>query len=124
MSENKVYNVEEIMKLLPHRYPFLLVDRLTVEANKCGFKGFKATYKAFKNSMRQGNSSHGLLINPTDFPQQPLELECGEWHCDSTGVSKVLKDKVFDLARLYKRLNLYKVFRLSCYDGDFRDRNI
>ena len=77
--------------------PFLeqrALDRLTVEANKCGFKGFKATYKAFKNSMRQGNSSHGLLINPTDFPQQPLELECGEWHCDSTGVSKVLKDKV------------------------------
>lgn len=77
--------------------PFLeqrALDRLTVEANKCGFKGFKATYKAFKNSMRQVNSSHGILLNPTDFPQQPLELECGEWHCDSTGVSKVLKEKV------------------------------
>ena len=31
MSENKIYNVEEIMKMLPHRYPFLLVDRLEVE---------------------------------------------------------------------------------------------
>ena len=37
MSENKVYNVEEIMNLLPHRYPFLLVDRLTVE--EAGVKG-------------------------------------------------------------------------------------
>ena len=28
-SENRiVYNVTEIMKLLPHRYPFLLVDRI------------------------------------------------------------------------------------------------
>ena len=32
MSEEvKVYNIEEIMKILPHRYPFLLVDRLEVE---------------------------------------------------------------------------------------------
>ena len=32
MSEEvKVYHIEEIMKMLPHRYPFLLVDRLEVE---------------------------------------------------------------------------------------------
>ena len=32
MAENvKVYPIEEIMKMLPHRYPFLLVDRLEVE---------------------------------------------------------------------------------------------
>ena len=31
MSENRVYHIEEIMKLLPHRYPFLLLDRLEVE---------------------------------------------------------------------------------------------
>lgn len=28
---SKVYHIEEIMKMLPHRYPFLLVDRLEVE---------------------------------------------------------------------------------------------
>ena len=37
MSENKIYTVEEIMGLLPHRYPFLLVDRLEVE--EPGVKG-------------------------------------------------------------------------------------
>ena len=31
MSDVKVYHIEEIMKMLPHRYPFLLVDRLEVE---------------------------------------------------------------------------------------------
>lgn len=31
MSENKIYNINEIMKMLPHRYPFLLVDRLEIE---------------------------------------------------------------------------------------------
>lgn len=70
------------------------LDRLTIEANKCGFRGFKATYKAFEQSMRQVNGSSASLINPSDFPQQPIELECGEWHCDSAGVSKVLKERV------------------------------
>lgn len=70
------------------------LDRLTVEASKCGYKGFKATYKAFEQSMRQVNGSSASLINPSDFPQQPIELECGEWHCDNTGVSKVMKDRV------------------------------
>lgn len=31
MSEVKTYHIEDIMKMLPHRYPFLLVDRLEVE---------------------------------------------------------------------------------------------
>ncbi len=31
MSDIKVYRIEDIMKMLPHRYPFLLVDRLEVE---------------------------------------------------------------------------------------------
>lgn len=31
MSEIKTYHIEEIMQMLPHRYPFLLVDRLEVE---------------------------------------------------------------------------------------------
>ena len=37
MSENRVYTTEEVMALLPHRYPFFLVDRLTVE--EPGVKG-------------------------------------------------------------------------------------
>ena len=37
MSENRVYTTEEVMALLPHRYPIFLVDRLTVE--EPGVKG-------------------------------------------------------------------------------------
>ena len=70
------------------------LDRLAIAANRCGYKGFKATYKAFERSMRQVNSGTASLINPSDFPNQPMELECGEWHCDSSGVSKVMKDRV------------------------------
>lgn len=70
------------------------LDRLAIEAFKCGYKGFKATYKAFEQSMRKGNESSTAMINPSDFPQQPIELECGEWHCDSSGVSKIMKERV------------------------------
>ncbi len=31
MAEEKIYNIDEIMKMLPHRYPFLLIDKLIVE---------------------------------------------------------------------------------------------
>ena len=34
---SKIYNIDEIIKMLPHRYPFLLVDRLEVE--EPGVKG-------------------------------------------------------------------------------------
>lgn len=37
MAENKIYNIDAIMKMLPHRYPFLLVDKLEVEEE--GVKG-------------------------------------------------------------------------------------
>ncbi len=37
---NKEYDISEIMKSLPHRYPFLLLDRVT-EITESGGKGFK-----------------------------------------------------------------------------------
>jgi 3-hydroxyacyl-[acyl-carrier-protein] dehydratase len=40
MSEQKIYDVTEIMNVLPHRFPMLLVDRVT-EVNDNGGKGFK-----------------------------------------------------------------------------------
>lgn len=38
--EKQIYNVTEIMSVLPHRFPFLLVDRVT-EITENGGKGFK-----------------------------------------------------------------------------------
>lgn len=41
MSEVKTYDIMDILKMIPHRYPFLLVDRITecVEGEYC--KGYK-----------------------------------------------------------------------------------
>lgn len=53
MSENKIYNVEEIMGMLPHRYPFLLVDRLEVE--EPGVKGIGLKNVTMNEEFFQGH---------------------------------------------------------------------
>ena len=53
MSENKVYHIEEIMKMLPHRYPFLLVDRLVVE--EPGVKGYGIKNVTMNEEFFQGH---------------------------------------------------------------------
>ena len=69
------------------------LERISIEAARCGCRGFKRLYKAYENGMRKGNESSLTIVNPSDFPKQPLELECGEWHCDSEGVSKIMKER-------------------------------
>ena len=59
MSEIKVYNVEEIMNMLPHRYPFLLVDRLKVE--EPGVKGVGLKNVTMNEEFFQGH-----------FPNNPV----------------------------------------------------
>ena len=59
MSENKVYNIEEIMNMLPHRYPFLLVDRLIVEEE--GAKGIGIKNVTMNEEFFQGH-----------FPNNPV----------------------------------------------------
>ncbi len=59
MSENKIYYIEDIMKLLPHRYPFLLLDRLEVEI--AGEKGIGTKNVTMNEEFFQGH-----------FPNNPV----------------------------------------------------
>lgn len=69
------------------------LERISIEAARCGFRGFKKMYQAYEKGIRQVNERSLTLMNPSDFPHQPIELECGEWHCDSSGVSKIMKGR-------------------------------
>ena len=69
------------------------LERISIEAARCGCRAFKKMYKSYENGLRRVNEPSLTLLNPSDFPGQPLELECGEWHCDSTGVSKVTRER-------------------------------
>ena len=59
MSEVKTYHIEEIMKMLPHRYPFLLLDRLEVE--ETGSKGVGIKNVTMNEEFFQGH-----------FPNNPV----------------------------------------------------
>lgn len=59
MSEMKVYPIEEILKMLPHRYPFLLLDRLEVE--EPGVKGVGTKNVTMNEEFFQGH-----------FPNNPV----------------------------------------------------
>ena len=65
------------------------LESLTAKAKECGFSGFKKAYQAYEKSMRLTKTGSDEVRNPTDFPWQPLELEAGEWFCDSEGVKKI-----------------------------------
>lgn len=41
MSDNNVLTIEDIKKIIPHRYPFLLVDRVTEINGYESIKGYK-----------------------------------------------------------------------------------
>lgn len=95
------------------------LDRLAVEAAKVGYRGFKKTYQAFEKSMRLGNKSTDTMINPSDFPNQPIELECGEWHCDNTGVSKVTANGV-DYACLHPIMPVERLVNIDTGEEKLR----
>ncbi len=63
--ENKVLNINEIKKILPHRYPFLLVDRiLDIEEDKkiVGLKNVTANEEFFNGHFPQQPVMPGVLI--------------------------------------------------------------
>ena len=103
--------------------PFLkkmALDRLAVEAAKLKVRSFKSTYKAFEASMRKGNQSSTTIVNPSDFPNQPLELECGEWHCDSDGVMKIFANDRIDVACLHPIMPTEKLINIDTGEEKLR----
>ena len=65
MSEKKIYNIDEVMKMLPHRYPFLLVDRVDIiEPNEeaVGLKNITMNEPQFTGHFPENPVMPGVLI--------------------------------------------------------------
>lgn len=69
---------------------------LALEAREVGFSSFKKTFKMFCEKMRRLNVGDecSTVSNPTNFPQQPLELDAGEWLCSYDGVQREVRERV------------------------------
>lgn len=76
------------------------LEVLTVSAKDVGYKSFKKTYQLFCKNLRklnvqiEGNASK----NPTQFSEQPLELNAGDWRCDDTGIVRETGSGLVELA--------------------------
>ena len=67
----------------------LEMNKMAEEAKKAGYTGFKKSYQAYLKSLHLKNAANVDRNNPSDFPDQPIELECGQWLCDANGVKTV-----------------------------------
>ena len=69
---------------------------LALEAKEVGFSCFKKQFKLFCEKMRRLNVGDecSTVSNPTNFPQQRLELDAGEWLCSYDGVQREVRERV------------------------------
>lgn len=61
------------------------LDKMAENAARVGVKGFKATMKAYENSMRE-ERRRSMVPNQTEFDSPYQELNCGEWHAADWGI--------------------------------------
>ena len=69
-----VYTAKEIMEIIPHRYPFLLID--TIEEIEPGVRGVKFQALGIFNGKHHNSLPEGCIlvfkINQGHFPQNPV----------------------------------------------------
>lgn len=73
-----------------HENPFQMERQLTVmslEARRVGVLNFKKLFNEYVKSLKR-SSSEVYVENSTNFQNQPIELDAGEWQADDLGVSK------------------------------------
>jgi len=59
-------------------------EEIAAAASKLGFKTFKKAYEEYKKSIKQG--SPRADGKQTEFQDQPIELNCGNWTANDSGV--------------------------------------
>ncbi|MGN0613722.1 MAG: DUF927 domain-containing protein [Porcipelethomonas sp.] len=107
------YCLDDYMTTAPYeeifRYsdPFertVQLEHAAKKAKKAGFTSFKKAYNNYVKSLKLVKIKSAENINithPTDFPQQPLELESGTWECDADGVIRHLGTGAEEVACLH-----------------------
>ena len=73
-----------------HKEPFThaaKMEELSAYSVSKGFKGFKTMYKKYVESLK-AQSGTIYIDNVTNFTNQPLELNAGDWEADDSGIFK------------------------------------
>lgn len=70
--------------------PFLqqrMIEAMSKYAASIGFRGLKLMYKRYQQSIRASRGAY-IAEHPTNFENQPIELDAGKWEADDSGIRK------------------------------------
>lgn len=97
MSEEWSFEKDDFLTTTPyealyayHKEPFThaaKMEELAAYSVSKGFKGFKTMYKKYVESLK-AQSGTVYIDNVTNFTNQPLELNAGDWEADDSGIFK------------------------------------
>ena len=97
MSEEWSFEKDDFLTTTPyealyayHKEPFThaaKMEELAAYSVSKGFKGFKTMYKKYVESLK-AQSGTIYIDNVTNFANQPLELNAGDWEADDSGIFK------------------------------------
>jgi len=126
----KIMNIEEIMKILPHRYPFLLVDGVlelneekikafkNVSINEPFFQGHFPNYPIMPGVLIvEGMAQTAGLLLLKDMDENVIPLFTG---IDKARFKKEVKpgDKlIYDLEILQRKANMFKLKGIATVEG-------
>jgi len=126
----KIMNIEEIMKILPHRYPFLLVDGVlelneekikafkNVSINEPFFQGHFPNYPIMPGVLIvEGMAQTAGLLLMKDMDENVIPLFTG---IDKARFKKEARpgDKlIYDLEILQRKANMFKLKGIATVEG-------
>ena len=87
-GSERFYDPEEYARIAAIENSFerqKALDAFAREGRKAGVIGIKKMYADYKKGANKGTL---LASNATNFDGQPMELSCGEWIADDTGIYK------------------------------------
>lgn len=97
MSEEWSFEKDDFLTTTPyealyayHKEPFThaaKMEELAAYSVSKGFKGFKTMYKKYVESLK-AQSGTIYIDNVTNFTNQPLELNAGDWEANDSGIFK------------------------------------
>jgi hypothetical protein len=63
-----------------------VLQRVAEYASSIGVKGFKRLFSKYIESLKQQNTVYAA--STTNFDEQPIDLDAGDWQCDDFGVTQ------------------------------------